>query len=55
MKTQDAIKKAKDVRALAALLKISTSAVYAWGEDVPELRALQLEKHYAKLAKKGKK
>lgn len=52
MKTQYAIKQAGGIKKLAALLNITTTAIYAWGETVPELRALQLEKLLPKKAKK---
>ena len=32
------------VSAMATTLKITTSAIYMWGDDVPELQALKLEK-----------
>ena len=44
MKTSQAIKQAGSIKKLAALLDITTTAIYAWRGVVPELRALQLEK-----------
>jgi|TARA_R100001530_G_scaffold129413_1_gene99740 hypothetical protein len=44
MTKQQAISHFKSVAALARVLGISTQAVYDWGDQVPELRQLQLEK-----------
>ena len=44
MTTKQAIAHFKTVRALADALGITTQAVRQWPRDVPELRALQLEK-----------
>lgn len=42
MKTKDAIEKFGSVKALADALNIWPQAVYAWGENVPELRVFQI-------------
>jgi hypothetical protein len=52
MKTQYAIKKAKGIKNLAAIFKITTTAIYAWGESMPPLREFQF---LAWLKKKGMK
>ncbi|KER02838.1 Cro/CI family transcriptional regulator [Photorhabdus temperata] len=44
MKKIDAIALAGSKAKLARLLKVSKGAVSQWGEDIPELRALQIEK-----------
>ncbi|EFG9414021.1 helix-turn-helix domain-containing protein [Escherichia coli] len=44
MKKAEAIELAGSKAKLARLLKISKGAVSQWGEEIPELRALQLEK-----------
>ncbi|PAV08854.1 hypothetical protein CBG25_03630 [Arsenophonus sp. ENCA] len=44
MKKSEAIYFAGNKTNLAKLLKITKSAVSQWGDDIPELRALQLEK-----------
>ena len=44
MTRQDAIDHFKTVADLATALGITTQAVYDWGDRVPELRQLQLEK-----------
>lgn len=44
MTRHDAIQHFKTVAELASALGISTQAVYDWGDRVPELRQLQLEK-----------
>ena len=44
MKTAAAIKHYETVEALAAVLGITTNAVYQWGDKVPRLRALEIEK-----------
>lgn len=44
MTKKQAIQHFKSVAGLAAELGISTQAVYDWGDKVPELRQLQLEK-----------
>lgn len=44
MKTSTAVAYFGSKAALARALKISRQAVTDWGEDVPELRELQLEK-----------
>jgi transcriptional repressor of cell division inhibition gene dicB len=43
MKTCDAIARFGGVRQLADALGIWTSAIYQWGENVPELRRYQIE------------
>lgn len=42
MKTQDAINQFGTVRKLAEALGLSVQAIYAWGENVPPLRAYEL-------------
>lgn len=42
IRTEDAIKQFDGVAGLAAALKISRSAIYQWGEWVPEARVYQL-------------
>lgn len=44
MKTEHAIEYFNGIAALAKALTISRQAIYQWGECVPELRALQLER-----------
>ena len=44
MKKAEAIELAGSKAKLARLLKVSQGAVSQWGEEIPELRALQLEK-----------
>ncbi|MDR5611387.1 MULTISPECIES: Cro/CI family transcriptional regulator [unclassified Arsenophonus] len=44
MKKSEAIYLAGNITKLANLLKITKSAVSQWSDDIPELRALQLEK-----------
>jgi transcriptional repressor of cell division inhibition gene dicB len=44
MRTCDAIKYFGDEKALAAALGIKAPSIYGWGETVPKLRQLQLEK-----------
>ncbi|EGD7149886.1 helix-turn-helix domain-containing protein [Shigella dysenteriae] len=44
MKKAEAIELAGSKAKLARLLKVSKGAVSQWGEEIPELRALQLEK-----------
>lgn len=44
MTKQEAIGHFKTVANLAKALGITTQAVYGWGDRVPELRQLQLEK-----------
>lgn len=44
MKKTKAIELAGSKAKLARLLKVSKGAVSQWGEEIPELRALQLEK-----------
>lgn len=48
MKKVKAIELAGSQAKLARLLKVSKGAVSQWGDDIPELRALQLEKLLAK-------
>lgn len=48
MKKVKAIELAGSRAKLARLLKVSKGAVSQWGDDIPELRALQLEKLLAK-------
>ena len=43
MKKAEAIELAGSKAKLARLLKVSKGAVSQWGEEIPELRALQLE------------
>ncbi|EJW5532091.1 helix-turn-helix domain-containing protein [Salmonella enterica] len=50
MKKTKAIELAGSQAKLARLLKVSKGAVSQWGDDIPELRALQLEKILAKKA-----
>jgi len=42
MKTSEAVAAFGSVRGVADALHISVQAVYAWGGDVPQLRAYQL-------------
>lgn len=42
MKTQQAIKLAGSVKALAALLEITSGAISQWGEEIPQQRVWQL-------------
>ena len=42
MKTSDAIALFGSVKNLAAALGLSVQAVYAWGDEVPPLRAYQI-------------
>lgn len=42
MKTKDAIETFGSIKQVANTLGLSVQAVYAWGEDVPPLRAYQL-------------
>lgn len=44
MKKEDAITLAGGKAKLARLLNVTKGAVSQWGEQIPELRALQLEK-----------
>lgn len=44
MRTQDAIDHYGSRRALADALKIRPESTYSWGEEVPALRQLQLER-----------
>ncbi|HBY9791571.1 DNA-binding transcriptional regulator DicC [Klebsiella pneumoniae] len=48
MKKQKAIELAGSKAKLARLLKVSKGAVSQWGDEIPELRALQLEKILSK-------
>ena len=43
MRTSNAVEHFGSVRALAEVLNVSPQAIYDWGEEVPELRAYQLE------------
>lgn len=54
MKKEEAIKLAGGKAKLARLLKVSKGAVSQWGEDLPELRSLQLEKMLIKKPSKSK-
>lgn len=45
MKKQTALDYFGSVKALADFFEISVQAVYLWGDELPPLRALQLEKH----------
>lgn len=42
MKTSEAVAKFGSIRGVADALHISVQAVYAWGDDVPQLRSYQL-------------
>lgn len=42
MKTDEAIREAGSVKALAQSLGITVHAIYQWGEDVPRLRELEI-------------
>jgi hypothetical protein len=42
MKTIDAINSFGSIKRIAQALGLTVQAIYAWGEDVPELRAYQL-------------
>ena len=44
MKTQDAVERYGSKKALAEKLGISPQAISQWGDDMPELQALKLEK-----------
>lgn len=44
MKKSEAIKIAGGKAKLARLLNVTKGAVSQWGDEIPELRALQLEK-----------
>jgi len=44
MKTEEAVKRYGSKYRLAQLLGITRQAVGQWGDDVPELQALKLEK-----------
>lgn len=48
MKKSKAIELAGGKARLARLLKVTKAAVSQWGEEIPELRALQLEKMLSK-------
>jgi hypothetical protein len=41
-KTQDLLDR-QDVREVADVLRITTQAVYAWGEYIPQLRVYELQ------------
>lgn len=43
MRTKDAIKHYGSAAALAKALQISRQSVHDWGDEVPELRAYQIE------------
>ena len=51
MKTNDAIRAFGSTRQLAAALGLSVQAIYQWGEDVPPLRAYQINDLLANRAK----
>jgi hypothetical protein len=42
MKTEEAVRRAGSVKALADLLGITSGAISQWGEDLPEARVWQL-------------
>lgn len=42
MKTKDAIQKHGSVAKLATKLRITTAAIYQWGEEVPPLRRYEI-------------
>lgn len=44
MKTKDAISHFGNKLKLAKALSVSKSAISQWGDDVPELRAFQIER-----------
>jgi DNA-binding transcriptional regulator YdaS (Cro superfamily) len=44
MKTQDAVERYGSKKALAKKLNITPQAISQWGENLPELQALKLEK-----------
>ncbi|MCS6114488.1 Cro/CI family transcriptional regulator [Shewanella baltica] len=44
MKTKDAISHFGNKLKLAKALNVSKSAISQWGDDVPELRAFQIER-----------
>ncbi|MCS6037351.1 Cro/CI family transcriptional regulator [Klebsiella pneumoniae subsp. pneumoniae] len=54
MKKSKAIELAGSKAKLARLLKVSKGAVSQWGDEIPELRALQLEKLLKKSVSKQK-
>lgn len=54
MKTKDAIKHFGNGNRLAKALGISRQAIDSWGEDVPPLRAWELEAMTGGALKKGK-
>ncbi|MGL5292453.1 MAG: Cro/CI family transcriptional regulator [Aeromonas sp.] len=37
-------KRAEQVRRMAEMLNIKREAIYQWGDEIPELRAYQIEK-----------
>jgi DNA-binding transcriptional regulator YdaS (Cro superfamily) len=47
MKTEDAVKRYGSKAALARVLDITPQAISQWGEDMPELQTLKLEKFEA--------
>lgn len=51
MKKEKAIELVGSKAKLARLLRVSKGAVSQWGDEIPELRALQLEKILMKIAK----
>lgn len=51
MKTQDAINRYGSKKALAELLGITPQAISQWGEQLPELQALRLEKMEREMVK----
>jgi hypothetical protein len=50
MKTKDAIETFGSIKEIAAALGLTVQAIYAWGEDVPPLRAYQLREIIAQRA-----
>lgn len=55
MKTSDAIKAFGGVKQLADALGIWPQAVYAWGENVPELRRYQIREILAERGSRDEK
>jgi hypothetical protein len=53
MKKSYAFKRLKP-REIARLLDISTAAVYAWPEEIPEARAKQIKEHLDRLKQERK-
>lgn len=53
IKTSDVIKHFETVEAVATHFNISVQAVYQWGDELPELRQLQLERDIPGVFVKG--